>query len=151
MAMAIDHIAFVVPELEPALDELSARFGLEWVPMPAVLHAYRPGLGTSDIALNIAKSIGHPRVEIIEAVPDTPWALEGSDWSFNHLAFNADDLAEESLRLGASCPLVCCGESTDGARPDIFAFHALHGVMFELRDMKLHNALAAMLDDVAAT
>lgn len=146
--MAIDHVAFVVPRLEPALDEMSELFGLEWVPMPAVLSVHRPGIGTTEIVLNLAKSVLHPRIEVIEAVPDTPWAGTGTDWAFNHVAFNADDLGDESMRLGATCPLVCCGESEVGVRPDIFVFHMLRGVMFELRDMKLHNALANGADEM---
>ena len=143
MTMLVDHVAFVVPRLDPALEELSRLFGLEWAPMPVVLNAHRPGHGTESIALNLAKSIAHPRIEVIEAVPGTPWALADENWAFNHVAFNAEDLGEESLRLGASCPLVCCGEDANGGRPDIFAFHSLHGLMFELRDMKLHRAVDA--------
>jgi hypothetical protein len=141
MAMHVDHVAFVVPELEPALAELSELFGLEWAPMPVVLHTHRPEVEAQDFSLRLAKSVHHPRIEIIEAVPDSPWAFKGTgaQWEFNHIAFDADDLRLDSERLSKPCPLVACGMDEDETIPSLFAFHDLHGVMFELRDLTLYG------------
>lgn len=132
--LSLDHVGLVVAKLEPALEQLSAQLGLEWLPtFDGALSMHQDGVGTRDVHLRIAVSVQRPRLEVIETVPDSPWALDGTDALLHHVAYYADDLRGESRRLAGVCPIEICGVDADGTRPTIFTYHhILGGFRFEL-------------------
>jgi hypothetical protein len=130
-----DHIGIVVPELEPAVDQMTKLFKFEWHEphFDGALPMNQPGKGTRDVHLRIANSTQNPRFELIEALPDSPWALEGNEAMLHHVAFFADDLDAMSGHLiGNSCPIEICGVDDDGALPSLFTYHTGGGLRFEL-------------------
>lgn len=121
----LDHVGLVVPKLEPALEKLSSALGLEWMGLfEPVLSMHRPGRGTQDVHLRISLSVQVPRLEVIEMLPDSPWALSGTDALLHHLAYYADDLTGDSRRLAVgACPIEICGVKPDGTMPTTFTYH----------------------------
>jgi hypothetical protein len=133
----LDHVGMVVPKLEPAIEQLSSSLGLRWLPtVDRTLSMHEPGRGTRDTHLRIAHSVEYPRLEVIEAVPDSPWSLEGSSWLLHHIAFLAGDLARDSSRVAGPCPIEICGVDVEGEMPKMFTYHIQNGFRFELLERR---------------
>jgi hypothetical protein len=137
----VDHVGIVVPQLEAAVEALSEYIGVQWTetvepmfPMHDDVH------GTREVKLRIANSTLYPRLELIEALPDSPWALsEGAGMVLHHLAFFAADLAEDSSNVAGPCPIEIAGAGPDGDIPTIFTYHVHNGLRFELLDPLLRQ------------
>jgi hypothetical protein len=130
------HVGMVVPRLEPALEELGDLLGLEWRPIiDADVPVHEPGdpVGRT-LRLRFAYSVAAPYLEVIEAVPDSAWALsEGSN--LHHLGFWSDDVPRDADRFEqARCPLEVCLTGPDDRWPVGFSYHRGNGVRLELVD-----------------
>ena len=78
------QVGLVVPELEPALEELSAALGLTFgSPVNREIGPWR-------IRVAFAKE-GPPFLEVIEGAPGTPWDTAGSP-RVDHLGWWSSDL-----------------------------------------------------------
>lgn len=131
------HVAMTVPALEPALEELTKLLGYSWRQIfEATLPVREPGGGDRDIPLRFAYSQEEPFLEVIEAVPATPWALhEGS--SLHHIGFWSEAVPTASASLAnAGCPMEICGRGADGDGdgPAGFAYHHALGIRIEVID-----------------
>jgi len=136
----LDHVGIVVPELGPAMDALSTYLGVEFMEIvEPVLPMRDMHRGTRDVALRIANSTLNPRLEVIEALPDSPWALDGTGMVLHHIAYFVDDLAEDSRSVAGPCPIEIAGVRTDGEVPGIFTYHIHNGLRFELLDPMLRQ------------
>jgi hypothetical protein len=124
MTMTIDagaprqiwHAGFIVNQLEPAMDELSAALGLSWNSIHEI-HGQRldgPDGASWLLETRVAFSLDLPlSIELIEPSPGTPNVRRG-DSAFHHLGFWADDLLAEEERLaslGYSCVMVRTDET----------------------------------------
>jgi hypothetical protein len=133
----LDHVGIVVPRLEPALEALSASLGLEWLPIfDGVMSMHEPHRDTREFHLRIGNSIQYPRLEVIETVPDSPWTLQTEGMLLHHVAFYAGDLAQDSTRVSAPCPIEICGVGPDDEIPKIFTYHLQSGLRFELLERR---------------
>jgi hypothetical protein len=116
-----DHVGIVVPDVGAAMKVLSSTFNLEWLPAVgtgADLQMQGPGRDIGPVRIVAATTTGYPRIELVQAVPDTPWALEGS--------------AFKRLLIG-QCPIVIEGVGKDGTVPKTFTYQLLeNGLIFEL-------------------
>ncbi|MEX5710314.1 VOC family protein [Parafrankia sp. FMc6] len=137
----LDHVGLVVPELEPAMAALSTQLGLEWMGI------FEPTLvmrddehGTRDVQLRIAVTAQYPRLELIQTIPDSPWALVESGMLLHHLAYYTGDLAADSGRLAGPCPIEIHGVGADGKTPKRFTYHLHNGLRFELLDQRSGRA-----------
>jgi hypothetical protein len=129
------HVGMVVPVLEPALGELGELLGLSWRPILDNEVPVRTADGTvRPLRLRFAYSEQAPYLEVIEAVPDSPWQLsEGSN--LHHIGFWAEDLAAESGHLTrAACPIEAGMVGADGQWPVSFTYHRAQGIRIELAD-----------------
>jgi hypothetical protein len=136
----LDHIGIVVPQLEPALEALSRNLGVEWIGLfEPVLKMHDTERGTRDVALRIAVTTQYPRLEVIETIPDSPWAIDCSGMVLHHLAYFAADLADDSRRVAEPCPIEIAGVGAEGAIPETFTYHVLNGLRFELLDPMLRT------------
>jgi hypothetical protein len=118
----LDHVGIVVPALEPALEDLTAQLGFEFtIVFDDDLAVHEPASGNGVVHLRIAYSAQRPALEIIEAVPGTPWSPD--QHGLHHLAFHVDDLDLDSRQLAAPCPIEICGRDDDGAVPTTFTYH----------------------------
>jgi Glyoxalase/Bleomycin resistance protein/Dioxygenase superfamily len=130
------HVGMIVPRLEPALEELADLLGLAWRPIiDSEVPVHEPAGGADrTLRLRFAYSVAAPYLEVIEAVPDSPWALsDGSN--LHHLGFWSDDVPGDARRFGkARCPLEVCMTGPDDGWPIGFSYHRGHGVRLELVD-----------------
>jgi hypothetical protein len=139
----LDHVGIVVPKLEPAVEALSKYIGIEWAgtvepefPMHDEAH------GTRSVKLRINNSTLNPRLEVIEALPDSPWALDdGAGMVLHHIAFFVDDLAEDSRSVAGPCPIEICGAGAGREIPTVFTYHVHNGLRFELLDPLLRRGI----------
>ena len=118
------HVCIVVPEIEPAREHLSELLGIDWGPLHRFDMPYRQVDGTDAVAVGFAISYsrGAPHLELVQAVPGSPWECnEGSN--LHHLGFLVDDMDAGSEHLTATaCPLGAHG--IDAGSGDLgWAYH----------------------------
>ncbi|MFI5047263.1 MAG: VOC family protein [Acidimicrobiia bacterium] len=131
------HVGMIVPHVETAMDELGALLGLTWAGIhEQLMPTYQPGVGHRDIPLRVGYSQDRPFLELIQAVPDTPWALaEDGGSNLHHLGFFTDDLGSDHARVGNGfCPIEICATGAEQAWPSVFTYHndATRGLRIEL-------------------
>jgi hypothetical protein len=120
------HVGLVVAHVETAMGELGALLGLEWHGISEqVMPTYQPGIGHRDVPVRVGYSHDRPFLELIEAVPGTPWELARDGGSnLHHIGFYTDQLDEDSKAVGSSfCPIEICATSAEQAWPLIFTYH----------------------------
>ena len=118
----LDHVGIVVPELEAAIADLAAQLRFDFtIVFDDDLEVREPDRADRAIHLRIAYSPQRPALELIEAVPGTPWSPDRV--GLHHLAFFVDDLVPESERLAVACPIEICGRDADGNVPTTFTYH----------------------------
>ncbi len=97
------HIGIIVPDIERDMDEIARRFGVTFPDPPGHTEVrVRTGAGEAMATIRGAYSAeGPPWLEVIQAVPGTPW--EAGDGSrIHHLGAFVDDLDDEVARLTAA-------------------------------------------------
>lgn len=87
MAAELHHVGIVVEDLEAAMEEMTALFGLEWTAPQE-----RPD---RDRTLRVAFSTSTPRIELIQGNEGGIWSTEGGP-RIDHLAFWTDTDAAEA-------------------------------------------------------
>lgn len=131
------HVAFQVPDIEAAMEEIGALFDVEWRPVHEV---------TLDLGTSVADSA--PRRTRVTFTTGGPPAIELFEWEtlpgeaalersvIHHIGRWVDDLPAESERLQTSgCPLALTRPDVDGT-PQRFAIHETSlGVNIELIDV----------------
>ena len=145
------HTGFVVPEIEAAMAELTAVFGVSWTAveereMPIVTQD-----GPQVVTLRFAYSQGGtPRLELLEPVPGTPWETPSHSFgagAAHHIGVWAPDFAETSDKLVAEgFPRVLTFDDGSG-KAVRFAYHRLpSGVIVELIDATRRAELEAWFE-----
>ena len=130
------HVGLIVPKLEPALEELTEVLGLTWRDTFDGESPMRNADGSERIAdLRFADPQQAPYLEVIEAIPDSPWALSAEGSNLHHLGFFVDDVPAEAAVVAASfCPIEICGLGPQGEHPVSFTYHQRGGLRIELVD-----------------
>ena len=97
------HVGIIVPDIQRDLDEIARRFGVTFPNPPGhteVLVRAR-GRETPAIVRGAYSAEGPPWLEVIQAVPGTPWEA-GAGSRIHHLGAFVDDLDDEVARLTAA-------------------------------------------------
>lgn len=135
------HTGFVVPDVDAAMEELGAVFGLSWAPVVRITMRLRGPDGPFDAAMTFTYSVqGPPHLELLGAVEGTPWnQSRGPEpvglQAAHHVGVWSDDVAADSEAMtAAGAPLVVTYDhSGEGARG--FAYHRLpSGLLVEVVD-----------------
>ena len=134
------HIGIVVDDLDAALEELGGLFGYEWCPVFAIETPVVLPEGEIMVDLRFAYSRSEPRVELIKAMPGTPW-VPAQDSGIHHAGYWSDDVAVDGRKLDAAG----YAEEARGALPDgtpIWAYHRnSRGLRIELVSRQLQAGL----------
>lgn len=134
------HIGIVVEDLDAALDELGGLFGYEWCPVFAIETPVILRDGEVTIDLRFVYSKTEPRVELIRAMPGTPW-VPATDSGIHHAGYWSDDMAGDGRGLDASG----YAEEARGVLPDgtpIWAYYrSPRGLRIELVSRQLQAGL----------
>ena len=112
------HVGFIVPDLDAAMKELHAAFGITWrAPADAMVPLRGPDGVIEAKVYSVYSEGGPPAIELIQSVPSTPLAANGV--SFHHLGFWTDRLATSSRDLDAHgwpCAATVASIDTDPRR-----------------------------------
>jgi hypothetical protein len=134
------HIGIVVDDLDAGLDELGDLFGYEWCPVFAIETPVVLPEGETMVDLRFAYSKTEPRVELIRAVPSTPW-VPAADSGIHHAGYWSEDMTVDGRRLDAGG----YAEEARGVRPDgtpIWAYYRNpQGLRIELVSRQLQSGL----------
>lgn len=134
------HIGIVVDDLETALEELGSLFGYQWCPVFAVEIPVVLPAGEIKVDLRFVYSKTEPRVEVIQAMPGTPW-VPAADSGIHHAGYWSDDIAVDGGRLETSG----YAEEARGILPDgatIWAYYrSPRGLRIELVSRQLQAGL----------
>lgn len=103
----LHHIGIVVSDLEAAMAELTALFGLQWTAPQE-----RPD---RDQVLRVAFSTTKPRIELIQGNPGGIWSTEGGP-RIDHLAFWTDTATSEAEGLTRGAAREAGGTAAWGGR-----------------------------------
>ena len=133
----LDHVGIVVPDVDAAMEALSAHLGVTWAGVyTPLLRVRSQERGVHEISHRIAVSAQRPFLEVIQAVPDSPWALPGDRMVLHHVAYFVDDLGVDSSALAGPCPIEIEGVGADGDVPRTFTYQDLDGLRFELLERR---------------
>ena len=139
---------FVVPELEPAIADFTARLGVEFTPIQEADISFDFGDHIEHVTpLRFVYSLGSaPHIELLESKPDGYYKLQDGGGYIRHIGAWADDLAAESAKLtAAGMPLEAAG-IVDGVSPAGYVFHTdAHGLRIELVDSANREGFEAWL------
>lgn len=141
------HAGIVVPQLERGMAELGEQLGVSF---PAIqtrtFHLWTPG-GDLNVPLRFAYSRqGPPYVELIEAAPNSPWAL-ADDSAIHHLGIFVEDLEGEIARLTKQLgTLETRFLAPDGSTTVCYVNSGLR-TRLELVDVKFKEPILAMTRD----
>jgi len=131
------HVGIVTHDFEGTVERLGRELGLTWspeirVPLPLWTRDY----GVMDVQSCAVYSQQEPCLEIIGAIPGTPWVpIEGRP--LHHMGYWTDNLAATSAELEArGCPKVLCAWA--------------HGQMFGMAYHEMHNGMYVEIVDRAS-
>src|ERR1700722_3462326 len=123
---AMFHVGYVVEDLADAMAQLTDTLGTRWVDHFVDVR-YRSETGLIvEARLHTSYSLDGPaHIELIEAAPNTVWALDGRS-TMHHIGLWSDDIPAEAERLARSgMPAVATGLGPSGESADgFFSFHA---------------------------
>ncbi|MFQ6396263.1 VOC family protein [Nocardia sp. KC 131] len=114
------HTGIVVPDLEASKNAMSEVAGYRWTETMAGELPVRMADGERVLRLEYCYSLDGPHIELVQAIPGTPWTASPRG-ATHHLGYFCDDvpitakLLEESGFLLEACAVI------DGA-PSIFAY-----------------------------
>ena len=103
------HVGIITHDFEETLERLSHQMGLSWSPLIQVpVPLWTRDHGMMEIQSCAVYSQQEPCIEIVRAIPGTPWVpIEGRP--LHHLGYWTDDLAATSAALEErGCPKVLC-------------------------------------------
>ncbi|MFI5507707.1 VOC family protein [Mycobacterium sp. NPDC051804] len=139
------HTGVVVPDLSAAAERLTAAAGYTWTTPIKGPVTIRTVSGTQTVEMQFVYSLQAPHLELIEAVPGTPWTT-AKDNAVHHLGYFTDDFGatvDALQELGYA--LEMC-HTTDGEAPSVFAyFRSPEDVRIEIVDRTVFGDLDAFL------
>ncbi|MGE0386329.1 MAG: VOC family protein [Gammaproteobacteria bacterium] len=140
------HVGIVVDDMDVARAELSALLGLDWAggePLRMTLCLYG---SEREVTMRIAHSIqGPPHYELIQALPDSPWAAPAAR-GVHHLCYSAPDPVATCAALEAAGMQRVLGRAGSGSG----YFQAPGGLLVEIVDEAMHARLRGMIARAAA-
>lgn len=139
------HTGIVVPDLAAATERLTATAGYTWTKAIKGPVTIRTVAGTQTVEMQFVYSLEAPHLELIEAVPGTPWTA-AKDNAIHHLGYFTDDFdatADALQELGYA--LEMC-HTTDGDTVSVFAYYrSPEDVRIEIVDRTIFGDLDTFL------
>lgn len=128
------HVGIITDDFEDTVEQMGRELGLTWSPVIRVpVPLWTRDHGLMQIESCAVYSQQEPCIEIVRAVPNSPWvALPGRP--LHHMGYWVEDLHAASAELEArGCPKVLCAY-VDGQMFGM-AYHELHnGTYIEIVD-----------------
>jgi Glyoxalase/Bleomycin resistance protein/Dioxygenase superfamily len=144
------HTGIIVPDLEAAMDRLSALAGYRWITPLTYKLPFRSTAGTHELSSTFVYSLESPHLELIEEVTGSPWVAAPGN-SIHHLGYFTDNLSESARVLQANG--FTFELTADVSPPDLalFAYYIdAFGTRIEIFDRSLFPDFPAFLQSQAA-
>ena len=141
------HIGIIVPDIERDTAEIARRFGVTFPDPPGRTEVIvRANAGqTTAVIRGVYSAEGPPWLEVIEAVPGTPWEARAGS-RIHHLGAFVDDLDDEVARLTAAGAEVEAMLDVTGGQALTAAYvNSPLGVRQELLPASLRDGMMARL------
>jgi hypothetical protein len=139
------HTGVVVPDLAQAMQDVAGLLGIRWTPVQVFSLDIRMGSSVRPLRSAFAYSVsGPPYLELVEAIPDTPWAA-GDGAALHHLGYWADDLPGEVARLERAGAVLEACDTGPERDMNVFAFVRWSNLRVELISSSRRNALLEMI------
>ena len=144
------HTGIVVADLDAAMARLSAVAGYTWIAPMSYTLPLRTASGTREFTSTFVYSLQSPHLELIRAVPGSPWAAPAGN-AVHHLGYFADDLAAAARALEDNGFAL---EATADVAPPGLALFAYYvdaaGTRIEIVDRSLFGDFPAFLRSAAS-
>jgi hypothetical protein len=143
------HTGIVVPDLDAAMERLSAVAGYQWITPLTYTLPFRTVNGTRELTSTFVYSLQSPHVELIQQVAESPWTAAAGN-SVHHLGYFVDDLAETAGALEANG--FAFEATADISPPDLALFAYFidaFGTRIEIVDRALFPDFPAFLKSAA--
>jgi catechol 2,3-dioxygenase-like lactoylglutathione lyase family enzyme len=142
------HTGIVVANLEAAARRLSGVAGYTWTDVVEYEIEIVTQQGRQTVDLRFVYSVEAPHLELIQEMPGTPWTAS-RDNAVHHLGYFTDDIQSAMAALEAHGFTMEMGNSTDGGRPNMFAYFVdTDGTRIELVDRTVMGDWHAFLDSL---
>ena len=139
------HTGIVVSDLAAATERLTAAAGYTWTTPIKGPVTIRTVFGTQTVEMQFVYSLQAPHLELIEAVPGTPWTA-AKDNAVHHVGYFTDDFAATAEELQALGYALEMCHTTDGDTPSVFAYYrSPEDVRIEIVDRAVFGDLDAFL------
>jgi hypothetical protein len=139
------HTGIVVADLDPALSRLTELLGLGWGAEVSVAVPVRFPSGEQEVDIRFRYSTSEPRLELIEAVPDTLWTPVGES-GLHHIGCWSDDLAADTGHLLAKGYRVEAEGLDDSGSVAWAYFGTTSGPRIELIDRSLEPGIRLLFE-----
>ncbi|OBJ09224.1 VOC family protein [Mycobacterium sp. 1465703.0] len=143
------HTGIIVPDLDAAMDRLSALAGYRWITPVSYTLPFRTTSGTQEVTSTFVYSLQAPHVELINEVPGTAWTAAPGN-AIHHLGYWTDNLAESAKLLEDNG--FAFEATADTAAPELalFAYYVdSAGTRIEIVDRALFPDFPAFLQAAA--
>lgn len=143
------HTGIIVPDLDAAMDRLSALAGYRWITPVSYTLPFRTTSGTQEVTSTFVYSLQAPHVELIKEVPGTAWTAAPGN-AIHHLGYWTDNLAESAKLLEDNG--FAFEATADTAAPELalFAYYVdSAGTRIEIVDRALFPDFPAFLQAAA--
>ena len=114
------HTGVVVPDLDAAIDRLSAVGGYRWTKTVEAVMPVLTADGPVDIPFKMVYSIDAPHLELVQEVPGTTWTSAPRN-AVHHLGYWTDDVLATGAQLERAGYAFEVRAGGDG--PPIFAYY----------------------------
>jgi hypothetical protein len=144
------HTGIVVPDLDAAMDRLSALAGYKWITPLTYTLPFRTVDGTRELTSKIVYSLQAPHVELLQEVPDSPWTAAPGN-AVHHLGYFTDNLSDTARMLEANGLTFEMTADVPGSDLALFAYYIdAFGTRIEIVDRALFPDFPAFLQSAAA-
>ena len=143
------HTGIVVPDLDAAMDRLTALAGYRWINPLSYTLPFRTATGTRELTSTIVYSLQSPHIELLQEVPGSPWTAAPGN-SVHHLGYFSDNLAESARALEDNGFTFEMTPAVSGSDLALFAYYIdAFGTRIEIVDRALFPDFPAFLRSAA--
>jgi hypothetical protein len=144
------HTGIIVPDLDAAMDRLSALAGYRWITPLTYTLPFRTTAGTRELTSTIVYSVQSPHIELLQEVPGSPWTAAPGN-SVHHLGYFTDNLADTARMLEDNGLTFEMTADVSGSELALFAYYIdTFGTRIEIVDRALFPDFPAFLQSAAA-
>ena len=144
------HTGIIVPDLEAAMDRLSALAGYQWITPLTYTLPFRTATGIRELTSTIVYSVQSPHLELLQEVPGSPWMAAPGN-SVHHIGYFTDNLADTAQLLERNGLTFEMTADVPGQDLALFAYYVDScGTRIEIVDRALFPDFSAFVQSMAA-